>query len=69
MCSAAYGLRHIFSGKIILYFVVPESLRTFRDHIFTGGAAKGNGRINPLRHGLRRATSPEGGGLLQLTDR
>ena len=27
------------------------------------------GRLNPLSHGLRRASSPEGGALLVLTDR
>ena len=39
---SAFALR-INSGKNILYFVIPERLRTLRYDIFTGGVVAANG--------------------------
>ena len=73
---------HILSGRIILYFGVKKRLRTFLYPIFTGGVVTASGSCsaafcesaarpgtNPLSHGLRRASSPEGGALAVLTAR
>ena len=67
----------MFSGNNILYFAILENLRIFQNCLFTEGVVEENGSCRacflrkqprsgqlarPLRHGLRRATSPKGRG-------
>ena len=72
---------HILSGRIIFISRLSRSAERSK-RIFTGGVVAGNGicsaafcesaalpGTNPLSHGLRRASSPEGGALAVLIAR
>ena len=62
------GALTIFSGRIILIFVIAELLRTLRYPIFTGGVVEGNGICSAAfceSMALRTCQLPLGGAVAQ----